>query len=64
MREALKKLSGGDETQKDVLEKMRRREFSWDDGKIGTFLDEAAGRLGALYEREVAASQELAAAIG
>ncbi len=64
VREALKKLAGGDESQKETVEAMRRRGFPWDEGRIGAFLDEAAGRLGGLYEREVAASQELAAAIG
>ena len=38
--------------------------FPWDDAKISAFLDEAAARMGALYEAEVAAAKQLTAAVG
>jgi len=62
-KKAMAKLAAGDSTQKAKLTELARIPFPWDAGKIGGFLEEAAGRLGALYEREVAVSKELAGAV-
>jgi hypothetical protein len=45
------------------LNELARAPFPWDAGKIAAFLEEAAARLGVLYEREVAVSHELAGAV-
>lgn len=62
-KQAMTKLAVGDLTQKAKLQELSRTPFPWDAGKIGVFLEEAAARLGVLYEREVAVSKELAGAV-
>lgn len=62
-KRAMGKLALGDVNQKEKLQKLRNRPFPWDDLQIASFLDDASERLRALYEREVAASQELAASL-
>jgi len=58
-KKAMGKLAEGDIGQKDKLEELRKKPFPWDEAKIGAFRDEAAGRLGVMYAREVAVSNEL-----
>jgi len=63
-KKAMKKLANGDLSQKEKLAALRKEPFPWDAAKIESFVAEAADRMGALYERELAVSKELAAAAG
>jgi len=62
-KKAMAKLAAGDLEQKAKLQKLYREPFPWDAAKIDSFLKEASGRLGALYDREVAVSKELTKAV-
>ncbi len=62
-KKAMGKLASGDLTQKEKLVELRKAPFPWDEGKIAAFRQEVSGRLGALYERELAVSKELAGAV-
>ena len=62
-KKAMAKLAAGDATQIAKLTELLKAPFPWDAGKIAAFLDEASGRLDALYEREVAVAKELAGAV-
>jgi hypothetical protein len=61
---AMRKLAGGDLSQKERLEALLAQPFPWAEAKISAFLDEAAQRLEVLYDGEVTASKELAASLG
>jgi hypothetical protein len=63
-REAMRQLAAGDTGQLERLEELRKLPFPWDGRRIETFLDEAAGRLGTLYDDEVKAAQELTEVVG
>ena len=63
-KEAMRRLAAGDRSQLETLEELRKLPFPWDAGKIAVFLDEAAGRLGALYDGEVKASQQFTEVVG
>jgi hypothetical protein len=64
MKKALKKLAAGDQSQREKLTELHERPFPWDEGKIAAFLDEAAGRLGELYDGESAVAKELTRVVG
>lgn len=61
---AMARLASGDATQGERLRALREAPFPWSDAEVGSFREELAGRLGALYEREVAVSRELIEVVG
>jgi hypothetical protein len=63
-REGMRRLAAGDGSQLEKLEELRKLPFPWDAGQITAFLDEAAGRLGALYEGELGVAQQLTEVVG
>ena len=63
-KKAMTKLAAGDLTRIAKLQELAQAPFPWDERKIAAFRAEAAERLGVLYERELAVSKELAAAVG
>jgi hypothetical protein len=63
-KKAMGRLAAGDTGQVERLQRLREEAFPWDDAEVGLFLAELAGRLGALYEREVAVAGELVEVVG
>ena len=63
-KKAMARLAAGDQAQKVKLQELAQAPFPWDAGEIAAFRAEASERLGMLYERELAVSKELAAAVG
>jgi hypothetical protein len=63
-KKAMRKLAAGDTSQVPRLQELRQQPFPWDAARTEAFLNEAAARLGVLYEGEVAAAKELALAAG
>ena len=64
MKKAMRQLAAGDTTRIAKLQELEQAPFPWDVGKIEAFRAETSERLGVLYERELAVSKELAAAVG
>lgn len=66
-KKVLRKMAKGDREGFERLEQLRAavmKDFPWDEGKTRAFLDGAAEKLKALYDREVATAEMLGDAVG